>query len=62
MNKTTIEKPEIEIKKIIYKFLKPKEYKLFVFGSRATNNSRKFSDYDKDSLNKGGVGGIRPAF
>ena len=54
MKMTTIEKTEIEIKKIIYKFLKPEEYKLFVFGSRATNNARKFSDYDI------GISGSKP--
>lgn len=38
--------PENEIKKIIFKFLNPKEYQAFIFGSRATGKARKYSDYD----------------
>lgn len=38
--------PEKEIKKIIFNFLNPLEYRVFIFGSRATGKSKKFSDYD----------------
>lgn len=42
LNETTI----FEIKKIIFKFLDPRKDKVFIFGSRATGNGRKFSDID----------------
>lgn len=35
-----------EIKQIIYHSLDKKKYKAFIFGSRATARSRKFSDID----------------
>ncbi len=38
--------PEKEIKNIIFQFLDPKEYQLFIFGSRATGKAQKYSDYD----------------
>ena len=41
-----IKKAEKEIKKIIFRFLNPKEYQIFIFGSRATRKAKKFSDYD----------------
>ncbi|MCD5396109.1 MAG: nucleotidyltransferase domain-containing protein, partial [Candidatus Pacebacteria bacterium] len=34
------------IKEIIFRFLNPKEYEVFIFGSRATKKAKKFSDYD----------------
>lgn len=37
---------EEEIKKIIFKYLSPKEYKVFLFGSRAAGYARRFSDWD----------------
>ena len=37
---------EKEIKKIIFKRLSPREYKIFLFGSRAASKNRPFSDYD----------------
>lgn len=37
---------EDNIKKIIFKHLSPKKYKIFVYGSRATGRARKWSDYD----------------
>ena len=37
---------EKEIKKIIFHFLNPLEYKVFIFGSRASGKAKKFSDYD----------------
>lgn len=37
---------EKKIKKIIYQFINPKEYTVFIFGSRATGKARKYSDYD----------------
>lgn len=35
-----------EIKKIIFQFLNPQKDKVFIFGSRAIGNGRKFSDID----------------
>lgn len=35
-----------EIKEIIFRFLSPREYQVFIFGSRATEKEKKFSDYD----------------
>ena len=35
-----------EIKKIIYRFINPGKYSVFIFGSQASNNNRKFSDID----------------
>lgn len=37
---------EEKIKKIIFQFLDPKKYQVFIFGSRATGKAKKFSDYD----------------
>lgn len=37
---------EKQIKKIISKFINSKDYKIFIFGSRAKERARKFSDYD----------------
>lgn len=37
---------EGEIKKIIFKHFPPKKYQIFLFGSRATDTNRHFSDYD----------------
>ena len=45
---------EREIKKIIFKFLDPKKYRVFIFGSRATGKAKKYSDYDI------GIWGKRP--
>jgi predicted nucleotidyltransferase len=41
-----LKKAEKEIKKIIFQFLDPKEYQVFIFGSRATGKAKKFSDFD----------------
>lgn len=40
--------PQIEnnIKKIIFKYLSPKNHQIFVYGSRAAGRARKWSDYD----------------
>ncbi len=35
-----------EIKRIILQFLDTSKYKVFIFGSRATGEAKKFSDYD----------------
>lgn len=35
-----------EIKNILFKFLDPQKDKVFIFGSRAIGNARKFSDVD----------------
>jgi len=40
------QKTEKEIKRIISKFLDPKEYQIFIFGSRAAGRAKKYSDYD----------------
>ncbi len=40
------ENPEKEIKNIIFQFLDPKEYQVFIFGSRVTGKAQKYSDYD----------------
>lgn len=37
---------EREIKRILFKHLSPKEYKIFVYGSRATGRARQWSDWD----------------
>jgi predicted nucleotidyltransferase len=50
-------KVEKEIKKIIFQFLNPLEYKVFIFGSRATNKAKKFSDYDIGIIGKRAVPG-----
>ncbi len=44
--------PEKEIKDIILRFLNPEEYRLFIFGSRATGKAQKYSDYDIGLLGK----------
>ena len=44
--KRSKEKSEEKIKKIIFQFLNPKDYKVFIFGSRATGKAKKYSDYD----------------
>jgi len=45
-------KVEKEIKRIIFRFLNPKEYQVFIFGSRATGKAKKYSDYDIGILGK----------
>lgn len=34
------------IKKIVYDFVDPNEYEIFIFGSRAMGTAKKFSDFD----------------
>lgn len=48
----TSEKIERQIKNIIFRFLDRQKYQVFIFGSRATGKSRKFSDYDIGILGK----------
>lgn len=43
---------EDNIKKIIFRHLSPKKYKIFVYGSRATGKARKWSDYDIGVMGK----------
>lgn len=43
---------EQEIKKIVFKYLPPGKYKIFLYGSRATNHPRQWSDYDIGVLSK----------
>ena len=37
---------EDAIKKIIFRHLSPKEYQIFLFGSRAVGKNQRFSDFD----------------
>ena len=39
-------KSEKAIRDIIFQFIDSNEYKVFIFGSRATGKASKFSDYD----------------
>ena len=48
-------KAEKKIKEIIYRFLDPKEYQVFIFGSRAVGKSKKYSDYDVGIFGKKSV-------
>jgi len=49
------------IEEIIFKFLEPKEYKVFIFGSRVTGKAEKFSDYDIGILGEKSVPGEKLA-
>lgn len=51
------ESTEKIIKNIISKFLNLAEYKVFIFGSRATGEAKKFSDYDIGIIGKKPVRG-----
>ena len=46
---------EETIKEIIFRFLDPKEYKVFIFGSRITRKAEKYSDYDVGIIGKKSV-------
>jgi len=46
MNQEKEEKYQKEIKKIVFRFLDSKKCQAFVFGSRATDKAKKYSDYD----------------
>lgn len=48
----TDDKIEQEIKRIVFKHLSLKKYKIFVYGSRATGRARKWSDYDIGVMGK----------
>lgn len=43
---------EKKIKETIFKHFSPAEYEVFLFGSRAKGNNRKWSDYDIGILGK----------
>ena len=43
---------EKTIRQTMFKFLDPKEYRVFIFGSRATGRAGKFSDYDIGIIGK----------
>ena len=49
MNSKTAEK---FIKETIFRFLDPKQYQAFIFGSRATGKAKKYSDYDIGIIGK----------
>lgn len=46
---------EIFIKKTVCKFLDPKDYKIFIFGSRANGKAAKYSDFDIGIMGKKSV-------
>ena len=50
MNRT-----EKKLKEIIFRFLDSKKYQIFVFGSRATEKAKKYSDYDIGIFGKNSV-------
>ncbi len=50
--KTILNNEEKDIKDIIFKFIDPNEYKIFIFGSRVAGKARKFSDYDVGIIGK----------
>ncbi len=50
-------KAEEKIKEIIFRFLDPKQYQVFIFGSRANGKAEKFSDYDIGILGRKPVPG-----
>ena len=50
----TLEETKKEIKKIVFRHISPKEYKVFLYGSRVAGGARKWSDYDV------GIWGKRP--
>jgi len=39
-------KPEDTIREIMFRFLDPEKYRVFIFGSRASEKHSKYSDYD----------------
>ncbi len=43
---------EEKIKETLFKYFSPNEYEVFLFGSRAMGNNRKWSDYDIGILGK----------
>ena len=43
---------EKRIKDTIYKYVSPSEYQVFLFGSRATGNNAKWSDFDVGIMGK----------
>jgi predicted nucleotidyltransferase len=43
---------EKAIKDVVFRFINPDEYKIFIFGSRATGKAGKFSDYDVGIMGK----------
>lgn len=49
MDKSKVEK---FIKQVIFKFLNSQDYRVFIFGSRATGKARKFSDFDVGIIGK----------
>lgn len=56
-----MDKTEQEIKKIVFNFISPKDYKAFVFGSRATSKAKKYSDYDIGLIGKKPVPSLKLA-
>lgn len=50
--KSILTNKEKAIGDIIFQFIDPNEYQIFVFGSRATGKAKKFSDYDIGIIGK----------
>lgn len=48
----SIQKVQKEIKNIVFRYLDPKKDKVFIFGSRAIGDNRKFSDVDLGIISK----------
>ena len=55
MAKLISQKAEEEIKRIVFRFLSPSEYKVFIFGSRIVGKAKKYSDYDIGIIGKKAV-------
>ncbi|MFH1233236.1 MAG: nucleotidyltransferase domain-containing protein [Patescibacteria group bacterium] len=45
-------KTEEQIKNIIFRYLSPRKYQIFMFGSRVNGKATKYSDYDIGILGK----------
>lgn len=52
MRKISSRDVEKDIRRIIFKFLNPLDYKVFIFGSRSTGRAKKYSDFDIGIIGK----------
>lgn len=55
MRETIPKDVEKELKEIIFRFVNPLEYKVFIFGSRSTGRAKKYSDFDIGIIGKKSV-------
>ena len=62
MEKKKLNSAEKIIKNTVFKFLDPKEYEIFVFGSRAHGGAKKYSDYDIGITGKKPVSSLSKIF